>query len=171
MLKFLIRRLTRAGEPLLWEMLYHAFYVPAGHEPLPKEIVSEPEIARYVLGWGRATDIGFAAVDDATQKAVGAAWVRLFSKENQGYGWIDDNTPELSVAVLPGFRDRGLGTELLNHLIAESAKDYSMLSLSVSSDNPARRLYTRLGFEIFEQRGSSLTMIKKLERRENQEKR
>lgn len=165
-MRLLIRPLKRADEPFLWEMLYHALYVPEGHEPFPRGIVNDPEIAGYVLGWGRANDLGFAAVDETTQKAVGAVWIRLFTTENQGYGYVDDDTPELSIAILPDYRKQGLGTRLLNHMIAEAAKQHSGLSLSVSSDNPAKRLYQRLGFEIIAQDGSSLTMMKRLERKE-----
>ena len=168
MLKFFIQRLTHADEPILWEMLYHALYVPDGHEPFPKEIVSEPEIARYVLGWGKATDDGFAAVDQATQHSLGAVWIRLFESENRGYGYVDDDTPELSIAILPGYRNQGLGTDLLNQMIAEAGKHYAGLSLSVSTDNPAKRLYERLGFEVIEQKGTSLTMMKRLQQPENQ---
>ena len=163
-----IRQLTQADEPFLWEMLYEALHVPDGHEPFPKEIVTEPEIARYVLDWGKANDLGFAAVDDITQQPVGAVWIRSFKSESQGYGYVDDDTPELSIAVLPDYRNQGLGTVLLSHMIAEGAKRYSGLSLSVSSDNPAKGLYERLGFEIIEQNGTSLTMMKRLDKFDRQ---
>lgn len=164
MAKVFIQRLTQADEPVLWEMLYHALYVPDGHAPFPKEVVSRPEIARYVLEWGKANDAGFATVDQITQHPLGAVWIRLFEKENRGYGYVDDATPELSIAILPGYRNQGFGTDLLNRMIAEAGKQYAGLSLSVSSDNPARRLYERLGFELIEQKGTSLTMLKRLEK-------
>lgn len=161
--KFFIRQLTQADELFLWEMLYHAVYVPEGHEPFPREIVAEPEIARYVLGWGKPNDDGFAAVEEITQQLVGAVWIRLFTRENRGYGYVRADTPELSVAVLPGYRNHGVGTDLLRHMIAGARKRYSGLSLSVSSQNPARRLYERLGFEVVAQDGASLTMLKTFE--------
>lgn len=169
MTKFFIRRLTQTDEPVLWEMLYHALFVPDGHEPLPKEVVSRPEIARYVVEWGKANDDGFAAVDQVTQHPLGAVWIRLFGGENRGYGYVDDYTPELSIAMLPGFRNQGLGTDLLNQMIAEAGNQYAALSLSVSSDNPAKRLYERLGFEVIEQVGTSITMLKRLEKPEHQD--
>jgi ribosomal protein S18 acetylase RimI-like enzyme len=142
-------------------MLYHALYVPEGDEPFPRSIVTTPEIARYVADWGQPTDLGFAAVDDA-EHPIGAVWIRLFSSENQGYGYVDNNCPELSIAVLPNYRNHGLGTGLLERMIAEAGRSYSAVSLSVSLDNPAKRLYERLGFEIIERHGTSLTMIKTL---------
>jgi ribosomal protein S18 acetylase RimI-like enzyme len=155
---YLIRQLTQADEQFLWEMLYHALYVPEGHDPFPKEVVNEPEIARYVLGWGRTGDQGFAAVEELTSKPVGAVWIRLFTSENRGYGYVADDVPELSIALLAEYRNQGIGTGLLNHLINETRNQYPALSLSVSPDNPAARLYKRLGFEVVEQVGTSLTM-------------
>lgn len=166
MARFLIRKLTQADEPVLWEMLYYALYVPDGHEPFPKEITNEPGIARYVLEWGKASDDGLAAFDQVTERPLGAVWIRLFEKDNRGYGYVDDGTPELSIAILPGYRNQGLGTDLLNRMIAEAGKQYAGLSLSVSAANPAKRLYERLGFQIIEQEGTSLTMMKRLEKLE-----
>lgn len=168
MASFLIRTLTHTDEPVLWEMLYYALHVPDGHEPFPKEITSEPEIARYVLDWGKTNDDGFAALDPVTQRPLGAVWIRLFASDNPGYGYVDDCTPELSIAILPRYRNQGLGTGLLNRMIDEAGKQYAGLSLSVGSANPAKRLYERLGFEVIDQEGTSVTMLKRLEKLEKQ---
>ena len=159
---YFIRRLTREDEGFLWEMLYHALYVPDGQLPFPRESVNEPGISKYVLGWGREGDQGFAAIDRPTANPIGAAWFRSFAEENQGYGYVDHATPELSVAVLPGLRGRGIGADLLRHLIEEARPHYPALSLSVSPENPAVRLYRRLGFEVLRQDANSLTMKKEL---------
>jgi GNAT superfamily N-acetyltransferase len=156
------RLLTQADEHFLREMLYHALYVPDGQAPFPPEIVNEPELAKYVLDWGKAGDKGFAAVDELTSQPVGAAWMRLFTAENKGYGYVGEGVPELSVALLPTYRNRGIGTTLLKYLIEEARREHPALSLSVSSDNPAVRLYRRLGFEVVGQSGTSLTMKKTL---------
>ena len=157
-----IRPLAKSGEAFLWEMLYYALYVPPGQEPFPKEIVNEPEIARYVLGWGKPHDKGFVAVEKISKRAIGAAWYRLFAANQQGYGYISEDIPELSIALLPAYRNQGIGTKLLNSLIEEARTHYPAISLSVSTDNPAARLYQRLGFEVIERQGTSLVMIKKL---------
>jgi ribosomal protein S18 acetylase RimI-like enzyme len=156
-----VRGLAQDDEPLLWEMLYHALYVAPGQPPFPRGIVNEPEIARYVLGWGRANDRGFVAFDEATSRPAGAAWARLFVADERGYGYINDETPELSAAVLPEYRNKGVGTALLNRLVEDARTRFPALSLSVSADNPAVRLYRRLGFRVVGQAGTSLVMEKR----------
>lgn len=64
-----IRPLTSSDQPLLWDMLYHALFVPPGAAPLPREVVQRPELARYAAGWGREHDRGFAALDATTGQA------------------------------------------------------------------------------------------------------
>lgn len=162
MTNYMLRPLTPTDQPFLWKMLYHALYVPVGQEPFPKDIVQQPELAKYVAQWGKTADEGYLAIDEVTQAAVGAVWLRLFPEENKGYGYIADDIPELSIAVLPEHRQRGVGTQLLMHLIEQTRGRYRGLSLSVAAENPAVRLYKRLGFEIVQQSDSSLTMVKML---------
>jgi ribosomal protein S18 acetylase RimI-like enzyme len=153
-----IRPLTTEDEPFLWEMLYQSIHVPEGEEPPPRELLHEPELSRYVRDWGlRPGDAGYVAVEADTARPVGAVWLRLLTGENRGYGWVDDETPELAIAVLPDCRGRGIGTRLLTHLLA-SEHGSSSISLSVSADNPARRLYERHGFVTVEQGDDHLTM-------------
>ena len=154
-----IRPLTLADEPFLWEMLYQALYVPKGHPPFPREIVQEPEINRYVHDWGKPDDLGFVALDDG--KPVGAVWLRLLTGDNRGFGYVDETTPELSVAILPEYRGKGIGSKLIAHLVEKVQSRYVAICLSVSPDNPAERLYQRLGFEVIEDNHSSLKMVKR----------
>ena len=39
---------------------------------------------------------------------IGAAWLRLLKGDERGYGHVDDETPELGMAVLPAYRGRGV---------------------------------------------------------------
>jgi ribosomal protein S18 acetylase RimI-like enzyme len=53
----------------------------------------------------------------------------------------------MDIALAPEFRRRGIGTELLQGLIAEADGSGRKLSIHVEMNNPARSLYDRLGFE------------------------
>ncbi|MCB9135034.1 MAG: GNAT family N-acetyltransferase [Anaerolineales bacterium] len=139
-------------------MLYYALYVPAGQPPFPRGIVNEPEIRRYVEGWGQEDDKGVLALVEG--KPAGAVWLRLLTGKEQGYGYVDDRTPELSIAIFPDYRGLGIGTKLIARLLEIVGTQYPQISLSVSADNPAVRLYERVGFEKVEGTGDSLKMVK-----------
>ena len=53
----------------------------------------------------------------------------------------------VDIALLPPWRGQGIGTALLQALLAEAAREAAAaVQLSVDPRNPARRLYERLGF-------------------------
>jgi len=147
-----IRRGGTRDVPFLRDMLRHAYYWRwgrIGSEDLPA--------SRYVDGWGRPGDRAVIALDDASP--VGAAWFRLFRQSSPGWGFVDEATPELSIAVVPSRRGRGLGEELMSGLTEQARKDgYAALSLSVERDNPSQGLYERFGFRAVGERDDTITM-------------
>jgi ribosomal protein S18 acetylase RimI-like enzyme len=132
-------------------MLHHAFY---WREASPSE--DEPTY-RYVYNWCRPGDAGVIALDDGFP--VGAAWYRLFTDDQQGYGFVDERTPELAIAVVPSRRGRGFGEELLTGLFARAREDgHAALTLAVDRGNPAIRLYERFGFREVRAEGETVVM-------------
>lgn len=113
-------------------------------------VQSYPVLARYVEGWGQVGDL--SVIPEHENKPVGAAGCRLFPKTTPGWGWIDEKTPEISVAVLPEFRRMGIGTALLTCLLEIACEKNKMLSLVVRSTNSAFRLYHGLGFRVLPER-------------------
>jgi ribosomal protein S18 acetylase RimI-like enzyme len=147
------RGATAADEPFLVEMIALA----AGWRD---ETVPGPFLPKYVAGFGREGDAGVVAEEDGTP--VGAAWYRFLPADDPGYGWVE-GVAELSIAVAPGFRRRGVAGELLARLLDRARADgLSGVSLSVEPDNPARRLYERHGFEKVGEVGGSWTMLRRL---------
>ena len=141
-MSFELRAADISDEPFLWEMLYLALFVPPDGLPLPRSVLRDPAIAQYVEGWGtRRRDTGMIALIDTSP--VGAAWLRWFPASNPGYGFVDGSIPELSVAVLPAHRGKGIGSLLLERLL----EGVPSTSLSCDPQNPAWRLYLRLGFK------------------------
>lgn len=136
-----IRRGGRQDVRFLRDMLHHAYYWrerSPGDGPGPA--------ARYLKGWGRPGDTVLIAIDDGFP--VGAAWYRLFRKGLRGYGFVDADTPELAIAVVPSRRGRGIGEALLDALCERARADgYHALSLSVGRDDPALvSFYEQHGF-------------------------
>ncbi len=153
-----IRPLMPEEEYFLREMIYEAMYIPAEEEHPPREIVDQPPIRKYIADWGRPGDAAWVATCEGM--LIGAAWYRLFPEEDPGYGFINARTPELSIALHPGFRDQGVGGKLLRTLLRHAGEEgFGALSLSVDIRNPATRLYVRLGFEEIERIGYVSLMV------------
>src|SRR5215471_16968173 len=64
----------------------------------------------------------------------------------------------IDIALLPAYRNRGIGARLLEQLMAEAADAGKRVSIHVEHFNPALRLYTRLGFQPIADRGVNLLM-------------
>jgi ribosomal protein S18 acetylase RimI-like enzyme len=56
-----------------------------------------------------------------------------------------------SIYILPEYQGRGIGTQLINDLLAEAFRQGLPVSLRVLKINPARRLYERLGFVVVDE--------------------
>lgn len=157
-----IRRLNADDAPFIRQMLAVAADWRLGTRwRSTVELMAVPELAHYVADWPRQDDFGFVATNGALD--VGAAWCRLFTEQDRGYGFVEEGTPELSIGVVCEARGRGVGTRLLRALI-EEAQEFALpaLSLSVEKDNPAASLYESLGFETVSEIGGSLTMVLRL---------
>jgi SAM-dependent methyltransferase len=134
-----VRRATATDQAFISEMQYEALFVPNGGDRPDRSLLEVPEVARYHVGFGsRAGDLGFVA-EDGDGRPIGAVWVR----QVEGYGFVDDHTPELAIGVVADRRGNGMGGLLLEALLAVLPR----VSLSVDRRNPAIRLYGRFGFE------------------------
>jgi ribosomal protein S18 acetylase RimI-like enzyme len=139
----------------LRDMLHHAYY---WRERVPGSLVS-----RYVRGWGRPGDTAVIAIDDGFP--VGAAWYRLFARDRPGFGFVDEQTPELAIAVVPNARGKGVGSALLEALLRRAREEgHARISLSVDRANDgAIELYRRHGFERVADVDDSVTMLAHLD--------
>lgn len=160
-MKLVIREIKQSELPFLKVMLFQAIFVPEGEPPLRKEIIEHPDLAKYIKNFGRDGDICLVAEIDG--KLVGAGWARLFSEQDKGYGFVDSQTPELSMAVLKHYRNMGIGKKLLSKLLNKMKQlNYKRVSLSVDKSNYAYKLYKKTGFETILSTNTSATMLKSL---------
>jgi ribosomal protein S18 acetylase RimI-like enzyme len=134
-----IRPAVQDDLEVLWDFLAMAAYEP--HAEAAKAV---PLVAKYLVGWQRPGDFGFIAEQNG--EILGAAWARTFSTEELRSHYGDEETPKVSIGVKPEARGQGVGEKLMRALIGEAARRGLGLCLSVRTENPARRLYERLGF-------------------------
>ncbi|MEX2323890.1 MAG: GNAT family N-acetyltransferase [Acidimicrobiia bacterium] len=154
-MEFRIREATEHDEPFLVDMLYEALFVPRGDPRLRRAVVDEPELARYVRDFGsQPGDAGWVA-ETVSGDPAGAVWVRRFGSDAPGYGFVDEDTPEVSIAVVAKWRGHGLGTALMGRLLGSVTR----CSLSVDDRNRAVSLYERFGFEVVRTDNHSVTLL------------
>jgi ribosomal protein S18 acetylase RimI-like enzyme len=149
-----VRRGGAQDMRFLRDMLHHAYY---WKERAPD--TGPGPVALYVKAWGRPGDTAMIAIDKGFP--VGAAWYRLFGRDRPGYGFVDEQTPELAIAVVPNARGKGVGTALLSALLERARADgYPAISLSVDPSNAgAIELYERYGFARVGEDDDSVTML------------
>ena len=155
----IIRNIEKNELEFLKDMLYESIYVPENIKN-KVELLCSPSIKKYYEDWGRKGDTALIAIDK-NNRAVGAVWYRLFDEPNKGYGFVDNSTPELGIAVTQEARGLGIGTLLMKRIIQQASEDgYKSLSLSVDPENmSAVHIYRQLGFIDYGVSGTSITMV------------
>ncbi len=154
-----IRPATKDDDEFLKAMLYEAarWNPDWPREPM-EEVLDEPTLRRYHEHWGREGDGGVIAEIEGVP--VGAVWYRLFTEDQPGFGFVDEKTPEVSVAVAPLHRRKGIGGTLLRAAMVQAREEgYRSLSLSVAVHNRSRMMYQRVGFEQVGERAENWTML------------
>ena len=157
-----IRDLRLDETPFLREMLYTALDWRQDVELPPVQWVLEhPQVAPFHIGWGRDGDT--ALVAEAEHARLGLVWYRFFTTEEHGEGFVDEETPEVAIAVREDQRASGVGTALMEAIHARARENgIARISLSVDRENPARRLYERLGYVDVEPNDENGRMILEL---------
>jgi GNAT superfamily N-acetyltransferase len=144
----MLRPVERRDIRFLRDMLRHAYYWRLEED-------RERPVYRYVQNWGRPGDAGGLALDGAP--LPDAAWYRLFTERQPGFGFIDERTPELTLAVVPARRGRGTGREMLNALLDRARVDgYDAISLSAAKEQTS--YYGGFGFQAVHETPYAVTM-------------
>ena len=107
---------TRPLEPrdqdVLWELLHIALWDPPPAPLRPRAVLELPEVRIYAEDWGKPGDVGLVGEIEPGATAIGACWMRLI-KGGVGLGYVDDETPQLGIAVFPQFQHQGYGEQLM----------------------------------------------------------
>lgn len=159
----IIRRILPSEYGLPESMMYEAIFQPDPAHPYPKEVIYHPQVQVYWDNWGAGKDdCCLVAIVDGTR--VGAVWIRTFPGGEKGCGYIDEETPEIAIALFETYRNQGIGTRMLQQIIAlMKTEGYAQTSLSVSKGNPAIRLYMRLGFTIVDENKEDYILLLRLQ--------
>ena len=143
----LIRDLRADETPFIREMVYTAIvgWRPGVELPPREAILEHPQVEPFHEDWGRAGDTALVAENEG--ELLGLVWYRFFTPDRHGEGYVDQETPELAVAVVDGQRGRGIGRTLMEAIhVRAREQGVARISLSVDAENPAKRLYERLGY-------------------------
>ncbi|EMB21466.1 hypothetical protein HMPREF9723_01239 [Treponema denticola OTK] len=156
-MNYKIRELKQNEIKLLDTFLYEAIFIPEGVQAPSKDIIKNPDLQIYVADFGKKNDVCYVA--EVEGKIVGAVWTRIIND----YGYVDDETPSLSISLLKDYRNLGIGTELMKQiLLTLKEQEYNQVSLSVQKVNYAVHIYKKLGFEVAHENEEDYIMIRKL---------
>jgi GNAT superfamily N-acetyltransferase len=146
-----LRAVDQQDTRFLRDLLRHAYHWRLGDPDLP--------VYRYVQNWGRPGDAGVVAFDGPN--AYGAAWYRLFPAVAPGFGFVDEETPELTIAVVPSHRGKGTGGELLAALLGQ-ARTEGFSRISLSAEPGQTGFYEKHGFGELRREDGTVTMVAEL---------
>jgi ribosomal protein S18 acetylase RimI-like enzyme len=109
-----------------------------------------------LLGWNDAQKDMFLRMQFHAQQQpfrvydnVSEHWIILVDEMRAGRMLVfklEDEIRLADIALLPQYRNRGIGESMIRDLQMKAESAGKLLSLHVAHSNPAQRLYQRLGF-------------------------
>ena len=147
LLNYIIREMESNEYHLLDEFLYQAIFIPEGVTPPPKSIILNPTLRIYIDDFGKGND-DICLCAEVGEKVVGAVWTRIVN----GFGHVDEETPEFAISLYKEYRSLGIGTEMmLKMLDVLRGKGYKRTTLAVQKANYALKMYQKVGFSIVDE--------------------
>jgi len=143
-MNYQIRPIREAEIPQLKDFLYNAIFIPEGVAAPPREIINDESLQVYIRNFGQEPD-DRCLVAESNGKVVGAIWSRIMND----YGHIAHDTPSIAISLYKEYRNQGIGTALLKHMLSLLKADgYKSVSLSVQKANYAMKMYQKAGFQV-----------------------
>lgn len=114
-------------------------------------------LAQGLTAWNEA------AQQRLVEQTLGHTGTSVLQVDKADVGWLQvEETRHLvqlrHLYLLPERRNRGLGTAFLTWMKERAERKRKDLTLEVMTNNPARRLYERLGFKALSTADNKLTM-------------
>jgi ribosomal protein S18 acetylase RimI-like enzyme len=146
--------------------------VVTGDAPLLYEIYAATRTDELALtGWSEGQKSAFTRMQFALQTAhydthypEARRWVVEVDGQPAGRLYVD-RRPEridvIDIALLPAFRGRGIGSALLRGVLDDADRSGQPVTIYVEENNPARRLYERMGFEELKTEGVYRQLVRK----------
>jgi ribosomal protein S18 acetylase RimI-like enzyme len=157
-----IRKILPSEYYLLEDIMYEAIYHPDPANPYPKEVIYYLQVRVYWDNWGTKKD-DHCLVAVIGNTIAGAVWTRTFQGKLKGCGYIDEQTPEIAIALFEEYRNQGIGTQMMEQMIELiKTEGYAQVSLSITKGNPAIHLYERLGFTVVDENKEDYIMLLRL---------
>jgi ribosomal protein S18 acetylase RimI-like enzyme len=108
-----VRPLVAGDQEILWDIFHVALWDPPPAPLRPRSVLEHPDVRIYAEAWGeREGDVGVAGEVAGHAGIVGACWMRLI-RDGRGLAYVDDETPQLGIALLPPFQRKGHGERLM----------------------------------------------------------
>ena len=109
------------------------------------DAMARPDLAITIPDFTRPGDLAQIAEEGGVP--VGSAWCRHFTDAEHSWGFLDEATPELGIAVAASHRGRGIGGALLIALIGAATIDGGRaMSLCTNKNERLERFYAHAGF-------------------------
>ncbi len=144
-ISYKIREAHSSDVPFMTLMLLEA--TKASQQDIELEKLADyPETEMYIKDWPRASEVGVIA-ESQSGEPIGAAWIRIFP---ESVHVVKYPMPELTIAVVSGYRRMGIASMLLRKLYKNVAdRGIKEISLGVHSSNVAAiELYKKDGWVI-----------------------
>jgi GNAT superfamily N-acetyltransferase len=135
-----------------------ATHDPGVELPAPEDVLIKPHHARYFAHWPLPGDFG--VVGESGGEHLGAAWCRLFGREELEHTAMTPGLPEVVVAVLPTHQRCGVGTELLRAVMDDAwRRGHTGVELTVGRHRRwLVEVYERSGFRTVAETEQHLVM-------------
>ena len=146
----MLRPADRQDTRFLRDMLRHAYHWRIDRGCRAARLPVRPN-------WGRPGDAGVIAFEGPN--AYGAAWYRVFTADEPGFGFVDEKTPELTIARRPEPPRQRRGQGAARGATRAGAQRRLSRAISLSAEPRADRWYEKFGFETVRESPHAVTMV------------